>query len=329
MLRVPYQEMLEQFERVLLSLDFSVERAKLCAMTFADNSRDGVYSHGLNNFPWFVDSVRRGAVVPAAEPELTEVIGVIERWDAHCCPGPVAAHMAMGRAMAIARDNAMGCATLKNTSHWMRGGTYGIQAAEAGFIGICWTNTQPLMPPWGSAQRRLGNNPLIMAVPHADGPIVMDMAMTQFSGGKRAIHERSDEPLPVPGGYDTEGNLTCDADAIRESGRSLPIGYWKGSSLALMLDLIGTVLSGGRSSHEIGKEPHERAVSQVFIAIGTDRLGGTNAVEAILADMLSAEPLDPQKPVRYPGQRMVQHREESMRLGVPVEEAIWEEVCAM
>src|SRR5262249_12838057 len=152
-----------------------------------------------------------------------------------------------------------------NTNHWGRGANYGWQAAEAGVIGICWTNTLANLPPWGADEPRVGNNPLVIAVPRSSGHVVLDMAMSQFSIGKLAIHRRSGERLPVPGGFDTHGELTRDAAAILETGRTLPIGFWKGSGLAILLDLIAVVTSGGRATHEISLKPEqETGLSQVF-----------------------------------------------------------------
>ena len=90
----------------------------------------------------------------------------------------------MERAIALGREHGMGCVALANTNHWMRGGTYGWQAVDAGAIGICWTNTMANLPAWGAAEPRVGNNPLVIAVPHARGPVVLDMAMSQFSSGR-------------------------------------------------------------------------------------------------------------------------------------------------
>ena len=90
----------------------------------------------------------------------------------------------MDRAVELARANGIGCVALGNTNHWLRGGSYGWQAAEAGCVGICWTNTQPNMPAWGARDRRIGNNPFVMAVPRKEGHVVVDIAMAQFSYGQ-------------------------------------------------------------------------------------------------------------------------------------------------
>ena len=119
----------------------------------------------------------------------------------------------------------------------MRGGTYGWLAAENGCIGICWSNTMPNMPAWGGADRKIGNNPLIMAVPRSNGEHAMvDCAVSQFSYGKIEDCRLRGVQLPVPGGYDTKGELTTDPAEIEKTWRVLPMGYWKGSGLSIMLD---------------------------------------------------------------------------------------------
>ena len=69
------------------------------------------------------------------------------------------------------------------------------------------------------------------------------------------------------GGYNQKGNLTKNAKDIYETWRPLPIGYWKGSGLSLLLDLIATILSGGNSTSKLSKSKIDSGMSQIYIAI--------------------------------------------------------------
>jgi 3-dehydro-L-gulonate 2-dehydrogenase len=320
-MRVRYQELHDVLLRALSRAGFEPDRAQLCATLFADASRDGVASHGLNRFPRFIEMIRVGIIDVHAQPERVAGIGGLERWDGRRGPGNLNAHHAMSTAIALAQAHGIGCVALANTNHWMRGGTYGWQAVDAGAIGICWTNTLPNLPPWGADDPRIGNNPLVIAVPRARGPLVLDMALSQFSFGALESYRLRGEQLPVAGGFDRDGNLTCDPAAIEESGRPLPIGFWKGSGLAVALDMMAAMLSGGRATHEVSPRPQtETELSQVFIAI--DR----RAISVVAEAERTADRIIEHLGVRYPGQRTSDIRRRSLEEGVPVDAAIWREV---
>lgn len=320
-MRVPYPELHQTLTAVLLRRGFTPERAALCARLFADTTRDGVYSHGLNRFPRFIRMIANGSIDVHAEPALVSSAGALERWDGRRGPGNLNAHACMARALEIASAHGIGCVALANTNHWMRGGSYGWQAADAGSIGICWTNTMPNLPPWGGVHPTLGNNPLVMAVPRPEGHVVLDMAMSQFSYGALESHRRQGRLLPVEGGFDANGNLTRDPAAIEQSRRLLPAGYWKGSGLALLLDLIAALLSGGLATHQILPDPErETRLSQVFIAISAGAGAGPIAGQVIssLGDG-----------IRYPGQHVLETRAENLAQGVPVDPEVWREVLSL
>lgn len=332
-MRIPFDTLFQQLKKVLLQYQFSEERASLCARLFAEASRDGVYTHGLNRFPRFIKNIQQGTVKVEAIPVLAQALGHLEQWDGQSGPGNLNAHFCMNRAIALAEEYGLAMVTLRNTNHWMRGGSYGWQAAEAGCIGICWTNTQPNMPAWGTLDSVLGNNPLIMAIPRQEGHIVLDMAMTQFSFGKLESYRRKGDQLPVPGGFDEEGNMTTDPGAIEKSFKGLPIGYWKGSGLSLVLDTLVSVLALGKATWQIGQQKAEYDLSQMFIAINLARVAGEEAAQAhingIIHNLHQATPTQEDSKVYYPGERTLLTRKENMENGVPVDPQYWEQVLGM
>lgn len=334
MIRVSFDEVQNKLATVLRSLEFNDERASLSARLFAETTCDGVYSHGVNRFPRFVAMIRNGSVDPAADPRVVSRFGALERWDGRRGPGNLNAHAAMARAVTLSHEHGIGCVALANTNHWMRGGTYGWQAANAGVIGICWTNTMPNVPPWGGVQTAIGNNPLVIAVPRAGGHLVLDIAMSQFSYGALESYRRRGEMLPVEGGFDAEGKLTRDPTAIEASQRLLPVGFWKGSGLAVMLDLIASITALGNATHQIANDPlRETGLSQMFIAIDPTTLKDAAKLDQIadqvVASLHRSPPAEEAKSVRFPGENTLRLREENRRLGLPVDAAVWDEICKM
>ena len=326
-MRVPFEKLKAEFERVLNSIGFDENKAAECATIFADNSRDGVYTHGLNRFPKFVRFVKEGLIAINAEPVKQNAMGALEQWDGNLGPGMLNASICMKRAIELANANGIGCVALKNTNHWMRGGTYGWQAADAGLIGICFTNTIANVPPWGGIDPRLGNNPLVIAVPRKKGNVVLDMAVSQYSVGKLNQYKANGEELPLPGGYDKDGNLSTDAVAILESQRLLPIGFWKGSGLSLVLDLLASVLSGGRSTADITNAGNESGISQIFICIKPQNdEHSAHIIEEIINYTKTSRPEHEGGSISYPGENTLRTREKSLKEGVLVDEKIWAEV---
>lgn len=332
-IRVSYSEMKSAFKRILLQNNFTEEKAERCAEIFTTNSVEGIYSHGIYRFPRFVDYIKKGLVIPDNEPEKIHSVGAFEQWQGNLGPGPVNAEICTNRAMEVASINGLGCVAIANTNHWMRGGTYGWQAARKGFVFIGWTNTEKNMPAWGAKDSRLGNNPLVIAVPFGNEAIVLDMAMTQFSYGKiEALHIEGKD-LPFAGGFNKNNELTYKPEEILETMRGLPVGYWKGAGLSLLLDILATVLSAGLSTGELSKRGKEYGVSQVFVAIDIKKLTNypalENTISTIIDDFKNSDLIDPGNPVRYPGERVVTVRKKNLLNGIPVDKKVWENVLKL
>jgi 3-dehydro-L-gulonate 2-dehydrogenase len=326
-MRIDYSEIEPVLKSILLKHGFSSERANLCARLFTETSLDGVYSHGLNRFPLFIELVKKGVVKPANKPSLVRSLNNFETWDGNLGPGNLNAWTCMGRATQLARESGMGVVSLRNTNHWMRGGSYGLQAAEAGCIGICMTNTKPNMPPWGGRETKIGNNPFIISIPKQPYPFLLDMAMSQFSYGKMEVLQQRGENLPFAGGFDTELQLTDDPAAIMESELALPMGYWKGSGLAILIDLLVSILSGGLTTQQIGQKEEEYGLSQLFIAFDlqqlTDEKDRARAISEVTGSLLETTTMEVEGQVFYPGQQSWLRRQQNQQKGIPVDPDTW------
>lgn len=332
-IRVAAEAMHSEFVRILLKSGYSPERSEKLASVFTMNSLEGVYSHGVNRFPRFVKNTAEKIIVTDAVPTLVHKAGTLEQWNGNLGPGPLNAFFAADRVTQIAEENGMGMVALANTNHWMRAGAYGWHAARKGFVMMCWTNTCPNMPAWGGRDPKLGNNPMVIAVPYKRDAIVLDFAMSLFSYGKLENYRDSGRQLPFAGGYNISGQLTTDPAEILDSWRILPTGYWKGSSLSLMLDILATILSGGISVHNVKSCVSEFGVSQVFLAIDPKKLGNypaiDRAIEAIIDDLHGSVAADERSDVRYPGENIASIRETNQREGIPVKKDIWDNITSL
>lgn len=334
-MRIAANDLRQIFEEILVSRNVPHAIAQIAAENFTRSSIDGIYSHGVNRFPRVIEYLDKGVIDGAATPECIARMGSFERWDGHMGLGNVNAKLAMDRACSLAKESGIGCVAIGNTNHWMRGGAFGWQAANQGCIGICWTNTMPNTPAWGGKEPRIGNNPFVISVPQSEGRhIVVDCAMSQFAYGKIEMARMNGEQLPVPGGWDTQGNITTDPAEIEKSQRVLTIGYWKGSGLSIVLDLVAAILSGGNTVTDIGKKyTDEIGLSQVLIAIDPSHLN-TKAVtdsiiETVLNDIKTSTPTNENQKIYYPGEREFNTRNENLANGIPVIDEVWQTLLSL
>ncbi|MEP2056359.1 MAG: Ldh family oxidoreductase, partial [Maribacter litoralis] len=177
---------------------------------------------------------------------------------------------------------------------------------------------------------RIGNNPLVIGIPRKNGHVVLDMALSQFSFGKMQSLALNDQELPFEGGWDNNNNLSKDPKAIIDSGRALPVGYWKGSALSMVLDMLATLLSAGNSSYKIRLEEKETSLSQVFLCIDPTTFSDTELQDKLLNEIIQfthdSTPMTEGDHTFYPGERTLAKRAKSLKEGMQVNTEIWEEI---
>jgi len=322
--RIDRDQLILRLDALFLAEGVPPRRARRLAELYTQASADGVYSHGVHMVPGLLRLLRAKEIADTrSDPRLVARSGAIERYDGHCGLGVLNAEFCIDRAMSLADAFGIGCVALRNTRHWGRPGNCGWRAAQRGFLAICWTNTPPNMPAWpDTGENAIGNNPIVFAAPGKDGAhLVLDMAMSQFSFGRMETHRAEGKPLPVIGGVDASGHPTTDAAAILDRGHPWPIGFWKGTGLAILLDVFAAIMADGRDTANLkpgGGDPH---VSQVFLAIQPSHLGGRGAAQRtdeILSVYAAQNPA-----ARYPGEAALASRRQSEIDGVYVRDDVW------
>ena len=335
MIYVTYEEAISTMERGLTRF-LSADAAHRFAEIFAGNSLDGVYSHGMNRFPRYIADMESGLCdASVTQAERVSGLGGLEVWDAHFGVGPLIAQQAAQRAVDLAKEHGIACVALRNNSHWLRAGRFGLMMAEQGMMGLCMTNTCLNLVAYGAKEPSTGNNPICFAVPRKGGSLVMDMAVSQYAYGKMEIMAQQGEMLPVPCGYDEDGNETNNPAEIVRSGLMMPMAQWKGSALSIMVDLMVSMASMGRTSLEIGgMKDGEKGMSQLFICLNPAAVVDMDKVdekmEKTVAFLDGLEAREGMSGVHAPGANLEKTRARNREHGIPVTEATWakiQELC--
>ena len=331
MIYVQYEEAVKRMARGLERF-LNAQDAKRFAEIFAGNSLDGVYSHGMNRYPRYLSDMESGLCdAKVTQAERVSGLGGLEVWDAHFGVGPLIAQQMAERAIELARTHGIACVALRNNSHWLRAGRYGLMMADAGMMGLCMTNTCMNLVAYGAKEPSTGNNPITIAIPRRAGSLVMDMAVSQYAFGKLEIMAQEGGMLDTPCGYDTDGNLTNDPQKIVESGLMTPMALWKGSALSIMIDLMVSMLSLGRTSLTIGTPADgEKGMSQMFVCMNPAAVIDMDKAEAqmekTIAFLNALEPKDGVHGVHAPGENLEKTRARNRECGIPVTEDTWQKI---
>jgi LDH2 family malate/lactate/ureidoglycolate dehydrogenase len=304
----------------------SVDDAEVSARILVDADMMGISTHGVVRIPAYTDRMRRGGVDPSAVVRVDRRAPSLAIVHGNNGLGTVVGHRALEAALAMVAETGLAYAGCRNSNHFGALAPYGLRACDAGFILIAGTNASTTMAPWGGTETRIGNNPLCIAAPCADGVhIILDMAMSVVARGK--IRAAQKAGLPIPEGWATDGSGTPTTDAGEAlAGFLLPMGGYKGSGLSMAVDILSGALTGASFLSDVSswsENPDTLSdVGHFFLLIDPEKLLGPDAFAAAMDRfkriVLSTPSANPASPVVLPGQREQECRRGAKKDGVRV-----------
>lgn len=245
--------------------------AQLVAESLVAANLRGVDSHGVQLLPYYVEQVERGDMDPRAEGRIASESGACLLYDGANGTGQQIANVCCGHAVRLAHKHGIAIVTARESNHFGAAAYWGQKISAAGMIGIVMCNASPIVAPWQAKEPRVGTNPICMSAP---GPWLLDMATTTVANNRifKAL-TNGEESIPAGWAVDSEGVPTTNTDAAIR-GMPMPLGGYKGSGLAMMVEMLCGVLSGGAMSVEVGGiriQGKPIRASQTFLAIDTGR----------------------------------------------------------
>jgi len=296
----------------------------------------GVSSHGSMLVPMYVERVRHGSVSTRTEAEVVVDHGAIAVLDAHHAFGQLSGDQAMAIAVDKARTYGVGVVAVRNAFHFGGAFRYVEAAADHGCIGIAAANTRPLMPAPGGAAPVVGNNPIAVGVPVDQGsPIILDMALSEAALGKIRLAAQEGREIPATWASDADGTPTTDPAAAL-AGLLLPMAGHKGYGLALVVDLLTGVLSGGGFGGAVKGLYADTSVpnncAHFFLALDIAAFSDTQAfldrAGRLAADVLASQTAPGVARTLLPGQLEAERLVEAGRSGVPLDASVLDALLA-
>ncbi len=326
MLRIEPEDHLAFGTAVFIALGASVVDARQQAGQLLEGDLRGHASHGLRRLDILAQRIENGVADTTAVPVLEWRTPGVLSVDGQRGLGPPTAFSTVAALLDRVEKSGIVIGAVRNANHLGMLAPYVEEMARRGAIGIAMTTSEALVHPWGGKVAMVGTNPLAIAIPTSEAPVVLDMATGQISMGKVLDHAARGVPLPVGAAIDADGNPTTDARAAMQGAIS-PFGGAKGYALAVVLELLVGALTNSSYGRDVrgtldATEPCNKG--DVFIAIDPSTFGASeDSASSYLQALRSMLPAQGFDAVTVPGDRARRIREENWRGGVPIASTTW------
>lgn len=333
MLQIQAQPLTDYIDAIFRAAGAPAEHATFVADALVAANLAGHDSHGVIRTQQYLAAIRKGDLDPAAAPEITRETAVLTLLDGRRSFGQVAARVAMAAAIAKAHAQGLAASGLYNSGHVGRVGQWVEMAANQGMIGLAFVNggrAGGLVAPHQGAARRFGTNPFAAAVPRADAPpIVIDFATSVSAEGKIRVAYNAGKPVPPGRILDVDGRPSTNPADLYAGGMLLPLGEHKGYCLALLMDLLGGILTGsGASSWPV----YNSANGALFLVLD---VGAFRPLTEFLTDaaglsttLKETPPAQGYEEVLIPGEPELRNAALRRTEGIPLDETTWSELAA-
>ena len=297
-------------KKTLLANGCDEETASILADLIMKAERDGSLSHGLFRLPAYVAGLKSGKINGKARPEVKKISPSVIKVLGNNCLAPVVLNKGIPELIKAAKENGVAILAINNSHHMAAMWPETEMIAEQGLVAFACTSYKPAVAPAGATKPLFGTNPISFAWPRpGKTPVVYDMATASMAMGEVQVAKREGHKVPLGTGLNKDGKETTDPGEIADGGVLLPFGGYKGSGIAMMVELLAGALVGDNFSYETAAKDNNDggppSGGEFILAISPDKLSGNDW------DKLSGEFFDKMKSmngVRLPGERRHKNR---------------------
>jgi len=314
--------------KIFINHGLSQNHANISSNALINAELVGAHTHGLARLKMYCDRINKKVINPKAKIKIKKISQSISQVDANSSIGFVAADIGIKEAIKNAKKTGIGLVGIKNSGHYGLSGYYAEQAVKKNLIVFCFTNAPPAIAPHGSKKRLFGTNPICFGSPTTSKvPFILDTSVSEINRGKIRVAAKTGKKIPVGVALDKFGKPTTDAKKAL-LGVQLPLGGFRGSGLAWMIDILSGVMTGANHGGKV-KDPFDdfsgpQNVGHMFIAIKPNLFVG-NFSQRIKENIKRVKRLPKIKGVKeilYPGQNKFKRFKKNLNKKIYISESI-------
>ena len=303
-------EIFDLAKKTLLANGCDDETASVLADLIMKAERDGSLSHGLFRLPAYVSGLKSGKINGKARPEVKKISSSVIKVLGNNCLAPMIHNKGLPELIKTAKENGVAVLAINNSHHMAAMWPETEAVAEEGLVAFACTSYKPAVAPAGAIKPLFGTNPISFAWPRpGKTPVVFDMATASMAMGEVQVAKREGHKVPLGTGLTKDGKDTTDPAEITDGGVLLPFGGYKGSSIAMMVELLAGALIGESFSYETAANDNNDGGppkgGEFILAISPEKIAGPGwdkHADEFFKKMSSMEG------VRLPGERRHKNR---------------------
>ena len=296
--------------KTLLANGCDEETSNILSDLIMKAERDGSLSHGLFRLPAYVAGLKSGKINGKNRPKISKITPSVVKVDGNNCLAPMVLNKSLPELIKAAQENGVAVLSITNSHHMAAMWPETEAIAEEGLVAFACTSYKPAVAPAGSIKPLFGTNPISFAWPRKNKPpVVYDMATASMAMGEVQVAKREGHKVPLGTGLTKEGKDTTDPAEIADGGVLLPFGGYKGSGIAMMVELLAGALVGDNFSYETAEKDNNDggppSGGEFILAISPDKLSKNNWDEH---SSKFFEKMKAMGDVRLPGERRHKNR---------------------
>ena len=276
---ISLDEICDLAKKTLLFNSCDEENASILSDTIMRAERDGSLSHGLFRLPAYVASLKSGKVNGKAKPEVKKISPSTIKVLGNSAFAPMVLKVGLPELIKLAKETGVAVLAITNSHHMAAMWPETEAITEAGLVGFACTSYKPMVAPAGAKKALFGTNPISFAWPRpGKTPVVYDMATAAMAMGEVMVAARDGHTVPLGTGLNKDGKETTDPKEISKGGVLLPFGGYKGSAIAMMVELLAGALVGENFSYETAAKDNNDggppSGGEFILAISPEKIAG-------------------------------------------------------